>query len=50
MKADLSGSIWSVAPVSATNKEVRVEDGPWCAFTRDPEVGLANKERTVFGR
>ena len=49
MNADLLGSMWSVAPVSATTRDMRLEDAPWvCGI--DHAGGLASRVRTVFGR
>ena len=48
MNADLSGSMWSVAPESATSKEVCL------ALPREQTIecggGLFSKARTVLGR
>ncbi len=48
MNADLSGSMWSVAPVSATSKDVCFVV-PW-KWTTECDGGLFSKARTVLGR
>ena len=47
INADLFGSMWLVAPMSATTRDVRVEDEPRVGDA-EGRGGLASRERTVF--